>query len=68
MPTYRVFGEMTKTYYMDVQADEILEAYDIANQRDTIDWFEIETDGIIEVFDAEEYDQELGEPASGQLL
>ena len=53
---------------MDVQAADKLEAYDIANQRNTNDWFIIEHDNVIEIEDVIEYDQELGVPAQGQLL
>jgi len=62
MPTYRVFGDLNKVYYTDVQALDRNEAYDIANERQTNDWSEVEADYIIEVFNVEEYDQELGVP------
>ncbi len=68
MPTYRVFGELIQSFYTDVQAEDRIEAYDIANQRSLIDWFQVETDDVIEIINVEEYDQELGVPASGQLL
>ena len=62
MPTYRVFGDLNKVYYTDVQASDRNEAYDIANEIQTNDWSEVEADYIIEVFNVEEYDQELGVP------
>jgi hypothetical protein len=68
MPTYRVMGSITKLYYVDVSASEKLEAYDIANQRPTNDWSEIEIDSVIEPIEVIEYDPELGEPVEGQLL
>lgn len=68
MPTFRVFGTLSQNYYMDVQAEDRIEAYDIANQRDTNDWFEVEQDNLIEINEVIEYDQELGVPAQGQLL
>lgn len=68
MKTFRVFGTLSQNYYMDVQAADKLEAYDIANQRNTNDWFIIEHDNVIEIEDVIEYDQELGVPAQGQLL
>ena len=37
MPTYRVFGDLNKVYYTDVQASDRNEAYDIANERQTND-------------------------------
>jgi len=42
--------------------------YDIANQRPTNDWSEIEIDSVIEPIEVIEYDPELGEPVEGQLL
>jgi len=53
---------------MDVQAEDNMQAYDIANQRLTNDWFEIEQDNVIQIDEVIEYDQELGVPAQGQLL
>lgn len=68
MQIFRVFGTLSQNYYTDVSAQDKLEAYDIANQRPTIDWSEVETDNLIEIDEVIEYDQELGVPAQGQLL
>jgi len=53
---------------MDVSAADPVEAYDIANQRQTNDWFEVENDYVIEVIDVVEMNEELGIPLDGQLL
>ena len=68
MPIFRVFGELIQSFYTDVQAEDKIEAYDIANQRSMTDWFQVETDDVIEIINVEEYNQELGVPANGQLL
>lgn len=68
MPTYRVYGNKELNYYMDVSASDPIEAYDIANQRQTNDWFEVEDDYVIEVMDVVEMNEELGVPQEGQLL
>lgn len=68
MPTYRVYGNKELNYYMDVSAADPVEAYDIANQRQTSDWFEVENDYVIEVIDVVEMNEELGIPQDGQIL
>jgi hypothetical protein len=57
MKTFRVTGALTKLYYMDVAADSGLEAYDIAESRNTEDWFEIETDNTIELVEVYENEE-----------
>jgi hypothetical protein len=68
LPTYRVYGELNKVYYTDVSASEPVEAFDVANQRQTNDWSEVEDDYVIEVFDVVEMNEELGIPEDGQIL
>lgn len=57
MKTFRVTGSLTKLYYMDVAADNGLEAYDVAESRNTEDWFEIETDNVIELVEVYENEE-----------
>jgi hypothetical protein len=54
MKIFRVTGALTKLYYMDVAAEDGLQAYDIAESRNTDDWFEIETDNVIELVEVYE--------------
>lgn len=56
MPTYRVYGEKIKTYYTDINAANPNSAYDIANDKPTKDWFEVENDDVIEVTDVYQND------------
>ena len=54
MPLFRVLGSRQQLFWMNVKADSKLEAYDIAEARDTHDWFDLETDNVIEVIEVEE--------------
>jgi hypothetical protein len=54
MKLFRVLGARQDLFYMDVSAESRLEAYDIAEARNTEDWTPIETDNIIEVIEVEE--------------
>lgn len=58
MKTFRVMGTMSKLYFMDVAAKNKLEAYDIANERNTNDWFDVELDETIEIIEVIENDEE----------
>lgn len=58
MPMFKVIGSRTNTYYMDVSAEDSRQAYDIAFERDTNDWSEIETDNIIEIVEVLEEENE----------
>jgi hypothetical protein len=51
MPTYRVLGEKPMMYWTEVEAKDSYEAYDKAEQLDSVEWNEIETDNIIEPVD-----------------
>lgn len=55
---FKVIGSRTNTYYMDVSAEDSRQAYDIAFERDTNDWSEIETDNIIEILEVLEEENE----------
>jgi hypothetical protein len=68
LPIYRVYGELIKTYYTDVSAEDKIDAFDIACSRPASDWFDVETDEGIEPIEVTEYDPELGVPKDGQLL
>lgn len=57
MPLYRVVGARQSLYWMNVSAESKLEAYDIAEERDTNDWFDLETDNIIEIVEVEEEEE-----------
>lgn len=54
MKTYRVLGSMDKIYYLDVEAADGMQAYQMANKADTHLWNEIETDSVIYATDVEE--------------
>jgi hypothetical protein len=58
MKTFRVLGSMNQLFYMDVSANDKLEAYDIAEARNTDDWFEVETDNIIDIVEVLDNDEE----------
>ena len=51
MPTYRVLGEKPMMYWVEVQAKDSYEAYDLAEKLTTDKWFLIEQDNVIEPID-----------------
>jgi len=51
MATFRVIGEKPVMYWVELEAKDSYEAYDKADQLDSIDWNEIETDNNIEPVD-----------------
>jgi len=51
MPTFRVLGEKPVMYWVELEAKDSYEAYDKAEQLDSVEWNEIETDNIIEPVD-----------------
>lgn len=53
MTKYRVTGDKLIKYYIDVEADDSDEAWDIASAAGTHEWFEMESDDTIEVFNVE---------------
>ena len=53
MHKYKVTGDKITQYYMEVEADTPDDAWDIAAAADTHEWFEIESDNTIEVFDVQ---------------
>lgn len=50
MSKYRIFGDVVQKYYIDVEAETLLEAYDIADAAERHEWFQVESDDIIESF------------------
>ena len=52
MPKYRVRGSKTQEFYLDVEAADPDEAYDIA-ASDYKAWFEVETDEAVEPYEVE---------------
>ena len=49
MSKYRVFGDKLIEYYIDVEAANAEEAWDIASNAATHEWIKIETDSVIDV-------------------
>ena len=64
MSKYRVFGDKVVEYYIDVEAENAEEAWDIASNAPTHSWFKIERDNLIEVHFV---DNELQEDTSDLL-
>ena len=54
MPLYKVLGARQTLYSMNVNAESKLGAYDIAQEKDSTAWNELETDNIIEIVEVEE--------------
>ena len=53
MTKYRVYGDKTHKYYIDVEAESKEQAYDIAVQMNSV-WSDVETDDVIEPYLVEE--------------
>ena len=49
MTKFRVFGDKLIEYYIDVEAANAEEAWDIASNAATHSWIQIETDSTIQV-------------------
>ena len=45
---FKVIGQRAQVFYVDVEASDSKQAYDIANESDSVKWIEVETDNIIE--------------------
>ena len=54
MAKYRIYGDKTHKYYIDVEAGSKEEAWDLALQMNSI-WHDVETDDSIEPYSVEEY-------------
>lgn len=53
MPIFRVFGDKLIHYYTDVTANEESEAFDLAEDLESHEWFVLEDDDTIEAYNAE---------------
>ena len=51
MDKYRVFGDKLHKYYTVITAPDEQAAWDIASNRDDLDWFEVETDETVEPYE-----------------
>jgi hypothetical protein len=58
MATYRVLGEKPMMYWVELQAKDSYEAYDLAYKLTTDKWNEIEQDNVIEPVDVYLNDEE----------
>ena len=51
MQTYKIYGRKYQDYYTTVKAPDEQIAYDYAMNNDHIQWFEVETDDVIEPYE-----------------
>ena len=58
MPTFRVLGEKTMLYWVELEAKDSYEAYDLADKLTTDKWNLIEQDNVIEAVDVYLNDEE----------
>ena len=58
MPTFRVLGEKMMMYWVELEAKDSYEAYDLANKLTTDKWNLIEQDNVIEPVDVYLNDEE----------
>ena len=58
MPTFRVLGEKMMMYWVELEAKDTYEAYDLADKLTTDKWNLIEQDNIIEPVDVYLNDEE----------
>jgi hypothetical protein len=58
MATYRVLGEKPMMYWVELQAKDSYEAYDLAEKLTTDKWNELEQDNVIEPVDVYLNDEE----------
>ena len=58
MPTYRVLGEKMMMYWVELEAKDSYEAYDLADKLTTDKWNLIEQDNVIEPVDVYLNDEE----------
>lgn len=59
MPKFKVIGVKDTNYYTDVEANDRYEALDKAYELNTDQWFELETDDVIEPFDVTDIDEDV---------
>jgi hypothetical protein len=58
MKTFRVLGEKPMMYWVELQAKDSYEAYDLAYKLTTDKWNELEQDNVIEPVDVYLNDEE----------
>jgi hypothetical protein len=58
MPTFRVLGEKMMMYWVELEAKDTYEAYDLADKLTTDKWNLIEQDNVIEPVDVYLNDEE----------
>jgi hypothetical protein len=58
MATFRIIGEKPMVYWVELQAKDSYEAYDLAYKLTTDKWNEIEQDNVIEPVDVYLNDEE----------
>lgn len=54
MTKYRVYGDKTHKYYIDIEAGSKEEAWNLALEMNSI-WHDVESDDAIEPYAVEEY-------------
>ena len=59
MPTFRVLGEKMMMYWVELEAKDSYEAYDLADKLTTDKWNLLEQDDVIEPVDVYEEQDEL---------
>ena len=59
MPKFKVIGVMDTNYYVEVEAEDRYDALDKASDLNTNEWFELETDNIIEPFDVTDIEEDF---------
>ena len=47
---YRIYGDIAQKYYIDIEAESLQEAYDIADAAQRHEWLEVESDDVIEAY------------------
>lgn len=54
MTKFRVYGDKTQKYYIDVEAASKEEAWNLALEMNSV-WSDVESDDVIEPYSVEEY-------------
>lgn len=54
MPMFRIFGDKLNKYYVDVEADNLEQAYEFADSLHPDSWAQYEETGKIESYSHEE--------------
>ena len=50
MSKYRIYGDICQQYYIDVEAETLDSAYEIADSAQRHEWFQVESDDVIESY------------------